>query len=78
MGSPAQPLINARDKIIDWANKLEEWDKPAPKKGPPPLAKDLRWADQSEMRKPVGKKAAASRAAIKKAPARRTQRKRAQ
>ena len=49
--SAAQPFIDARDKVIDWANKLESWDKPAPKKGPPPLAKDLHWADQTGMRK---------------------------
>ncbi len=49
--SAAQPFIDARDKVIDWANKLESWDKPTPKKGPPPPAKQLGWADQTGMRK---------------------------
>ena len=49
--NPAQPFIDARDKVLDWANKLESWDKPAPKKGSPPPAKQLGWADQTGMRK---------------------------
>lgn len=49
--SAAQPFIDARDKVLDWANKLESWDKPTPKKGPPPTAKQLGWADQTGMRK---------------------------
>ena len=48
--SAAQPFIDARDKMLDWANKLESWDKPAPKKGPA-TAKQLGWADQTGMRK---------------------------
>jgi hypothetical protein len=44
------PFEGWRDKVIDWARKIEDWDKPAPKKGPA-TAKQLGWADQTEMRK---------------------------
>ena len=76
--NPVQPFIDARDKLIDWAQKIEDWDKPATKKAPA-TAKQLHWADQSGMRKPVGKKAARSQApAVKAAPKKRAARKRAQ
>jgi hypothetical protein len=32
MGSPAQPFIDMKNKLAEWANKAEEWDKPIGKK----------------------------------------------
>jgi len=54
MSSPAQPILDWRNKLQAIADKLESWDKPAPEKKPAqkaPLAKDLGWADQTNMRK---------------------------
>ena len=67
MGNAAQPFIDARNKLSDWAQKIEDWDKPATKKTPA-TAKQLRWADQSEMRKltPEGPKLGQKKKTAKK------------
>lgn len=59
MSSPVQPLIDLRNKIADFANKIESYDTPIlPKKrsGRIPTAKELGWADPPKKLTPEGPK----------------------
>jgi predicted signal transduction protein with EAL and GGDEF domain len=74
----AQPLIDMRDKIVDASEKFLDWGKATPKKGPPPPAKQLGWADQTGMRKAaddpkLGSAKKKATPATRKAPAKKRQ-----
>jgi len=48
--SAAQPIIDWRDKLVSLYQQAQDWAKPSVKKRPA-TAKELGWADQTNMRK---------------------------
>ena len=71
--SAVQPFIDARDRLVEFSrNTLEKYDKPMFQKKSKriPTAKELGWADQTNMRKDdssgITKKGVGTKTAAKK------------